>query len=105
MFRKIYLCLHIWILAFVKSVNSNLAKKRAIVSSGTVSNGYVTINHNLNISDMIPVCQVGNNGTAILIYTTKVIDSNSFQVGVMYANAYSLSAIPDGTSINIIWTY
>ena len=76
-----------------------------MVSSGTVSNGYVTIKHNLNISDMMPICQVGNNGTAVLIYITQVIDNNSFRVGVMYANGYSLSAIPNDTILNIIWTY
>ena len=76
-----------------------------MVSSGTVSNGYVTINHNLNISDMIPICQVGSNDAAILIYNMHFIDNNSFQVGVMYVNGYILSVIPDGTTINIIWTY
>ena len=76
-----------------------------MASYGTVSNGYVTIKHNLNISDMTPICQVGNNGTDVLIYITQVIDNNSFRVGVVYANNYILSVIPDGTTINIIWTY
>ena len=87
----------------ISTLNSNLAKK-VMVSPGTVSNGYVTIKHNLNISDMVPICQVGNNA-AVLIYNTQIVNNNSFRVGVMYANGYSLSAIPDGTDINIIWTY
>ena len=83
-----------------------MAKRRAYVHAGVISNGYITVQHALNIQDSYaPLCQIGRNDTALIIYNTFDITPNSFKLGLMAVDGYVLSQPTDGQNINIIWTY
>ena len=85
------------------------ATRKPLRYSGTVaSDGYLHVEHNLNISgNMYPVvvyAVTGSSANACVIYGVRYQNANRFDVGIMLANGYQLtSAI--GKYVDINWTY
>lgn len=88
------------------SVESGAQKNiGVIVSEATMNNGYATVIHNLG-KKVYPVVAIGViSAHAMIIYGIRDVTENSFRVGIMYADSYNLSAVPNGATVSLIWTY
>ena len=83
--------------------------KKPMRYGGTVANdGYLHVEHNLNISgNMYPVVSyaiTSQSPNACVVYAVRYQNANRFDVGIMLANGYQLTSAV-GQYVDINWTY
>ena len=91
MFRKIYLCLHVCILDFVKSVNSNLLKCEIGFQTLKLNSGIGTIDFSNKYSSIIACIVEQNYDGYVVQYCKPVGSSIEFKISDLSGNTNSFS--------------
>ena len=84
---------------------NNVARHYVRATNVTISNGYGTVTHNLGTQVYPVVVSATSGGHAIMCYGIGSASTTAFSVGLMYADGYKLSQIPNGTTVTVYWTF